>query len=277
MSKTNIVVPDFGDKFIDLRDTLLGDAYNWSWERDLSAIKYLAIHHSATPDDQTPSDIADFHINTNGWGGIGYHFLISKAGEIFYVGDISTARANVANLNEQVIGICLIGNFTSGNTPGKKQLESTGKLCEYLINLPEMEALNSLECVLGHKELPGQVTICPGDNWDVWKKEIFLKGVQPANEGEIVFNPLQQVSMIQESEDEIAILKSQIDNLQTSLAAVNQQNISLQENLQEKDLTINELNSKLSEKKKSGFRQGKLSILGELINLYSLASFKEKM
>lgn len=148
-----------------------GDSFNWSWVRSLDQVKYLAIHHSASPDTQTPFEIANYHINSNGWGGIGYHFLVDKNGVVYYVGDISTARANVANLNDQVIGICLIGNFTQGQVPTDLQLDSTGKLCDFFINnFPQLNL--GWDSVLGHKELPGQATACPGDSWPSWKVRI---------------------------------------------------------------------------------------------------------
>ena len=135
MAKIDLTIPSLGSKFVDLRDSLPGNAYTWSWERQFTEIKYLAIHHTAAPDTQTPTQIANFHINSNGWGGIGYHFVIAKDGTVYYVGDISTARANVAKLNEQVIGICLIGNFTSGRVPTNEQLDSARTLCDFFINI----------------------------------------------------------------------------------------------------------------------------------------------
>lgn len=223
----NLSISSLGDKFVDLRDSLPGDAYNWSWIRPLSQVNYLVIHHSATLNTQTPQEIAEYHINNNGWGGIGYHFLISKEGVVYYVGDISTARANVANLNEQVIGICLIGSFTEGRTPTEDQYDSAHKLCEFLINYPALPNVKSWETVKPHKSLPGQVTVCPGED-ESWLSKI----ISPK---EIIFNqaPIQS--------QEVLNLKSQVDSLQTTLATINQQVIFLQEALQEKDLQIKNL------------------------------------
>lgn len=189
MAKIDLNIPLLGSKFIDLRDLLPGDSYNWSWIRPLSQVNYLAIHHTAGPDSQTPTEIANYHINNNGWGGIGYHFLIGKDGSVYYVGDLSTARANVANLNEQVIGICLIGNFTSGRVPSNEQYDSTHKLCDFFINnYPDLSSINSWEVVKGHKELPGQSTTCPGDNWPSWRTQV-VAGTQVSGNGGIIFNP----------------------------------------------------------------------------------------
>lgn len=173
MAKTDLTIPSLGNKFVDLRDPIPGDSYNWSWVRPLNQVNYLAIHHTAGPDTQTPDQIANFHINSNGWGGIGYHFLVDKNGIVYYVGDISTARANVANLNDQVIGICLIGNFTAGRVPTNIQIDAAHNLCDFFINnYPALTNVSSWDDVRGHKELPGQSTACPGDNWPSWRTKV---------------------------------------------------------------------------------------------------------
>ncbi|MBI2017832.1 N-acetylmuramoyl-L-alanine amidase [Candidatus Daviesbacteria bacterium] len=173
MAKIDLTIPSLGSRFVDIRETISGDSFNWSWTRPLSQVVFLAIHHTAGPDSQTPEQIANFHISSNGWGGIGYHFLVDKNGIVYYVGDISTARANVANLNDQVIGICLIGSFMSGKEPTDAQINSAKILCDFFINnYPDLANLNSYDQVKGHKELPGQSTACPGETWPLWKTKI---------------------------------------------------------------------------------------------------------
>lgn len=180
MARTDLTIQTLGNKFVDLRDPIPGDSFNWSWVRPLSQVRYLAIHHTAGPDTQTPDQIANFHINNNGWGGIGYHFLVDKNGVVYYVGDISTARANVANLNDQVLGICLIGNFTAGREPTALQLDGAHKLCDFFINnYPALTNINNWDDVRGHKELPGQATACPGDNWPGWRPRLVGGALQP--------------------------------------------------------------------------------------------------
>jgi hypothetical protein len=328
MAQTNLTIPTLGNKFIDLRDPIPGDSYNWSWVRPLSQVNYLAIHHTAGPDTQTPNEIANFHINNNGWGGIGYHFLIGKNGEVYYVGDISTARANVANLNEQVLGICLIGNFTQGRVPTEAQLDSANKLCEFFINnYPDLVNVNSWDKVRGHKELPGQSTMCPGDNWPQWRIQI-VEGVQPSpetpptqpqpssNRGAQISDlyrmilgrdpdmgglqaytnspmTIEQIliSMATSSEHRTLIengkrvpeLVSQINGLQTSLASINQQIITLRETLQEREAEIKSLKAQIVSTPVSPSMppsppvdnapavpapDNTLTIVGALINLY---------
>lgn len=218
---------------VDLRDTLPGDAYNWRWVRELSLVNYLAIHQSGGLDTQTPVDLANYHIQNNGWDGIGYHFIIDQDGIVYYVGDISTARANVADLNEAVIGICLIGNFSGNLEPTPEQLTSTHKLCEFLINYPGLVNIKSWDKIVGHKELPNQQTDCPGDNWDKWKVKLIKQS------GRIIFNSKPNEEKKDENDDKIKYQKTQIDSLQLSLATVNSQLISCRESMQAEEVVKN--------------------------------------
>ncbi len=293
MARTDLSIPSLGNKFVDLRDPIPGDSFNWSWIRPLSQVNYLAIHHTAGPDTQTPDEIANYHINSNGWGGIGYHFLIAKDGTVYYVGDISTARANVANLNEQVLGICLIGNFTEGRVPTQQQLDSAHKICDFFINnYPPLVNVNSWDTVRGHKELPGQSTTCPGDNWPSWRIQIVegvgvspeppappqptpssdrgaqitdayrtilgrdpdMGGLQTYTNGPLSIDEIRwamaksgEHRQIIEYAKRYPALESQVKGLQTSLASVNQQLISLQEALQQRDQEIQRLKAALNQ------------------------------
>lgn len=176
MGNFPLSVPDLGNKFIDYRAGILGDSFNWSWVRPLSQVQYLAIHHSAGPDNQTVDQIAQFHVNSRGWGGIGYHFVVAQDGRTFYVGDITTARANVYAYNHLVLGICMIGNFTGDKTPPDTQINSVHILsAKLLFRTPEIPNVNGWEDVKGHKDF--SPTACPGDNWPAIRQRIVTSGV----------------------------------------------------------------------------------------------------
>lgn len=177
MGSFNLNIPSLGSSFVDYRTQILGDSFNWSWVRPLTQIGHIAIHHSAGPDTQTPDDIANYHVRVRGWGGIGYHFVVTKDGKVWYVGDLTTARANVYGQNQSVIGICLIGTFMSGRLPTNDQIDSTHKLCSHLLfNTPEIPGINGWEDIRGHKELTA--TECPGETWGVYRSKI-IQGVNP--------------------------------------------------------------------------------------------------
>lgn len=139
-------------------------------KRQLSDIKYLVIHHSAVDIDNSALEVARYHVDKQGWPGIGYHFLAHWDGGIDYAGDIETIRYNVAKRNVEVVGICLPGNFTY-HWPYPRQLRATYDLVKYLRQLlPGVQ-------VVGHRDIAveGWSTSCPGDMWPDWKSQI-LKG-----------------------------------------------------------------------------------------------------
>lgn len=144
----------------DLRNRLKGSGYP---SRDLSAINYLAIHHSGVDRDSSAEAIAAYHVDSLGWPGIGYHFLVHSDGRAEYVGDIATIRYNVAGRNTEVIGICLPGDFTS-HPPADEALSSTRALVAAL----RLELGRSLP-VVGHRDIAVSPTACPGDTWEGWK------------------------------------------------------------------------------------------------------------
>jgi hypothetical protein len=163
MARTDLSVSELGDKFVDYREQIYGDSFRWMWERRTDEVRYLVIHHSVTSHEASPDEIALIHKN-KGWGGIGYHFVVTKDGKVWYVGDVGTARANVANMNEKVIGICLVGDFTK-YLPSDEQIVSTHKLCQFFLDQPQWPNLNDWKRdVVGHKDLGA--TACPGTSWD---------------------------------------------------------------------------------------------------------------
>lgn len=163
MADTSLHIPDLvsNNKWKDYRKEIWGDSFSWAWNRTTTEIKYLVIHHSVTDHNASPDYIAQLH-KSRDWGGIGYHFIITKDGIVWYVGDVSTARANVKDMNEKVIGICLVGDFTQYN-PSDEQICSAHDLCKFFISQANWPNLKDWDDVVGHKEL--QATACPGTYW----------------------------------------------------------------------------------------------------------------
>lgn len=180
MANTPLHIPSLVSrgKWNDYRQDIWGDSFNWSWVRPWSQLKYLVIHHTVTKHEATPDDIALLH-KARGWAGIGYHFVITKDGVVHYVGDISTARANVANKNEQVIGITMVGDFTK-HLPSDDQIRSAHDLCHFfLFESPSLPTLSSWDNLVGHKDL--QATACPGTSWpDDMRQRIIDRRVYSA-------------------------------------------------------------------------------------------------
>lgn len=182
MSAFHFTVPTLGNKFIDYRQQILGNSFTWSWQRPLSQVKYLCIHHSAGPDTQGPDDIARYHVHNRGWGGVGYHFIITPNGNCYYVGDLTTARAHVRNYNHSALGICLIGTFMNGCQPTPPQINSAHHLCSRLLfHTPALPGINGWDDIVGHKQLAA--TACPGETWSQYRSKI-IAGPDSSNSNE---------------------------------------------------------------------------------------------
>jgi N-acetylmuramoyl-L-alanine amidase len=115
-------------------------------------IKFIAVHCSDTPNNDlvTAKDIHKMHLSF-GWDGIGYHKIINRDGKIengrpeYWVG------AHVKGLNEESLGVCLIGK----NDFTKKQLDSLK------IVLSEWKKRFPKAYIDGHRNLTLTKKTCP--------------------------------------------------------------------------------------------------------------------
>lgn len=114
--------------------------------RDVSEIQIIAIHHSLTKTG-SPQAFADYHVDTHGWPGIGYHYVIGKDGTVYVTQDERVVSYHVGDANREALGICLVGDFRSEN-PTKAQYKALLELIHSIQKrLPQAK-------VKGHSELP---------------------------------------------------------------------------------------------------------------------------
>src|SRR5690554_809410 len=129
----------------------------------------MSIHHTYAPATdggdaaRAMRGMQAYHIDTNGWCDIGYHFVVSQSAKIFQGRSRSTEiGAHVGGQNTGNVGICLIGNFQPGysntQTPSESQLAATGRIVGWVSERHSIP-LNRTK-VLGHRENPGQSTTC---------------------------------------------------------------------------------------------------------------------
>lgn len=168
---TPFYIEKYPDKVKDYRKDIPGNSFENTWPffyNNTANYEGICIHHTAGPSNQEIDDLAWYHINVRKWTGIGYHFVITPNGIIYYVGDLGVARAHVAGLNDKYIGVCMVGNFMNGNQPTKEQLDSAHLLCEEFINNEprRFPKINSWDDIVPHAKLTP--TACPGDTHHEW-------------------------------------------------------------------------------------------------------------
>ncbi|MCP5023910.1 MAG: N-acetylmuramoyl-L-alanine amidase [bacterium] len=135
--------------------------------------RYITIHHSAleesvsTVSTQSGAKTAlrkmqKYHMDSRGWGDLGYHFLIDSRGQVYEGRSMHWQGAHAGrdnhNRNNNVgnIGICLIGNFDKIR-PTAASLRSLKKL---VLNLRQQHRIPSNR-IRGHMDW--KQTECPGE------------------------------------------------------------------------------------------------------------------
>src|SRR2546425_338525 len=93
-------------QIVDLTLTLPRNPDSPYTPRDVASIRWIVLHHSGGPADQTPESIARFHIETRGWSGIAYNYLIYEDGRIFAARPLDVVPACVKGHNEERLCIC---------------------------------------------------------------------------------------------------------------------------------------------------------------------------
>ncbi len=133
---------------------------------------FISIHHTATSSIATPKSIYDYHKGL-GWGGIGYNFLVTQTGTIYYVGECNTERAAIGQIsqgNRRGIHIAMIIH-TDQEAPSEAMLASVKTLVANL-----QHAYGWFMPVVPHRLFNSSSrwnSACPGDGWRTWWKQIL--------------------------------------------------------------------------------------------------------
>ena len=135
----------------------------------MGAISRLTIHHSAMfLRDTRPSACAAQiqriqidHMETRGYGDIGYHYLIDPSGRIWAGRDLQWQGAHASgDHNIGNIGVCLLGNFMpgrKGHKPSPQQVTAMERLIAKLLRRHRLGA----DDIFCHSHFKN--TECPGE------------------------------------------------------------------------------------------------------------------
>lgn len=138
--------------------------------RKASDIRSLAIHHSLTLSGSAQA-FATYHVNSNGWPGIAYTYVIDKDGTINQCLDHTTVGYHVGNSNKHALGICLVGDFRT-QQPSAEQYAAA----LWLVRKLQLELPNATE-VKGHSQYPGYSwKACPVISMDRFRYDLSVVG-----------------------------------------------------------------------------------------------------
>lgn len=79
-------------------------------KRSLSEIDYVIVHQTDDRcEENTPEDIAEYHITGRDFCGIGYHYYIEDKGKVLQVNDLETVSYHASGYNENGVGVVICG------------------------------------------------------------------------------------------------------------------------------------------------------------------------
>ncbi len=153
--------------------SLLYDQGELRWTPQYAPVQKIIIHHTATSNN--PADPAAavraiyyYHTIEQGWGDIGYHYLVDQEGRVYQGrnGGDNIVAAHALNHNKGSLGVALLGTFTNSSPSPKAQqaLESflLAKSVQHGID-PNGRSVfvgEDVPNILGHRDVVS--TTCPG-------------------------------------------------------------------------------------------------------------------
>lgn len=114
----------------------------------------IALHH-AEASHCSVYDVDQWH-KSNGWAGIGYHYFVTKTGQVYTGRPENAIGAHCPGQNDHSIGICAEGSYMTETMP-EAQKQAIVDLCKYIKGKYKITKIG------GHKEFYS--TDCPGTKY----------------------------------------------------------------------------------------------------------------
>ncbi len=137
--------------------------------RPASAFTRLTVHHEGNginthlrPEDVIfdLNGVLEAHLQQS-YGDIGYHFVIDRAGRIWEGRPLAYEGAHVSGMNEQNLGVMLLGNFEEQD-PATDQIAALFLLVDALREACEIDGGSIYgHCDLGQSACPGRHLYAP--------------------------------------------------------------------------------------------------------------------
>ena len=130
----------------------------------------LAIHCSATPAtmDIGVEKIKEWHVKENDWEDVGYHFIITRSGELQKARPEEYSGAHAPAVNFRSLAVCLIGGTDNNqqweNNFTEAQFDSLKSLILDLIERYEIKK------IIGHYQVEPKKE-CPSFNVPDWLEQ----------------------------------------------------------------------------------------------------------
>ncbi len=149
-----------------------GKTYRWPLQYSKS-VKMLVVHHTAMNENgrsgaELMRALYQYHANSNGWGDVGYHYIIDSEGQIYQgkEGGDYVVGGHAYCHNVGTVSVALMGNFEE-NEPTQDMAKSLKWLLDSLAEKYDIDTSSNVRfhgitrpTIVGHGDLLS--TECPG-------------------------------------------------------------------------------------------------------------------
>ena len=118
---------------------------------------YIIIHHTGA-EERNAAQVRRYHLSL-GWRDVGYHYVVERDGRVVQGRglDLVGAHCKASSMNYKGIGIAVIGNLENHSILPAQEKAVVQLVRDLMGRFPI-----PLSNVLGHNEVPGAATACPG-------------------------------------------------------------------------------------------------------------------
>ena len=164
VSLKELLSAEFGKDFEDISGALPKHASLHYTQRAPSDVEFVVLHHTEAMRVITWASVAAYHVNTQGWPGIAYHIGVREAGGRCVVNLLNHPETRSYHShtegNDHGLAVCVAGKFDV-DTPSTAERDTLQRVVAVARRWATWR--QSLP-VLGHGEVPGNETDCPGEH-----------------------------------------------------------------------------------------------------------------
>jgi N-acetyl-anhydromuramyl-L-alanine amidase AmpD len=138
----------------------------------MRTIRKIIIHCSATPPgmDIGVKEIRGWHVTSNGWDDVGYHYVIRRDGVVETGRPLDRAGAHTAGHNTDSVGVCLVGGVEADRkTPEANYTAAQWSTLETLVRKLLIRFPSA--SVHGHREFARKA--CPSFDVREWAEGVL--------------------------------------------------------------------------------------------------------
>ena len=166
-----LLAREFGASYEDLTGSLPRHATLRYAERSVVGIDRMVLHHTEASRATSWQAVAQYHVATNGWPGIGYHLGIRRYADQVLVSQLNMPHVQSYHAhavgNQHGLAVCIAGKFDT-TTPYPDEAEAlrlvVAVVRRWATWAPAMP-------IVAHGDVPGNDTTCPGQ---------YLRAILPA-------------------------------------------------------------------------------------------------